>query len=439
APVHRVSASPTSMEEALARARTQLDAYYDAALGGWGTPQKYPFAAPIEHALFRGELARVTASLRGYRALIDPVAGGMFQYSLDGVWTKPHYEKLLSIQAGAVAVFSAAHRAGAGPDFLGDAQKIARYVLTTLRAADGAFVASQAADVGSIGEPGFMAGAQYYASAQRGRAPDLDTHVYTDLNGMMIAALCELYRADGDPTWLRAAGDALHAVQQRLARGPAFLHAGELTEDFYLSDQVEMARAMDAYALASGDATHHRHANATLDWTLEHLRDADSGGFFSHSATHGIFRDRRVPFEHNAKLAQLLLARGHIDDEPRFTALAEGALHALSSPDRVQNQGRQIGDYALALEQRVGPYVMFSVVGEPNDPATRALLAAAFRAYVPNGIVSVSGPQESRYPYPGHAVIYLCSDDACSSPIRDAAALPAALASFRSVSATQSR
>jgi hypothetical protein len=249
APIAARAKPASSLEQAYTQARAQLDSFYDAREGGWGSPQKYPFSAPIEEALWRG--ADVTTSLRGYRALIDPVAGGMFQYSLEGVWTKPHYEKLLSIQAGAIASFSAAHRAGAG--FLADAQQVAHYALATLRAPDGAFYTSQAADVATVGERGFVPGAVYYGSAVRGTPPSLDTNVYADLNGMMIAALCELYRADGDATWLQAARGAHAAVRRRLARGPAFLHAANLTDAFYLSDQVELARAGYALSLASGE------------------------------------------------------------------------------------------------------------------------------------------------------------------------------------------
>jgi hypothetical protein len=427
APIAARAKPASSLEQAYTQARAQLDSFYDAREGGWGSPQKYPFSAPIEEALWRG--ADVTTSLRGYRALIDPVAGGMFQYSLEGVWTKPHYEKLLSIQAGAIASFSAAHRAGAG--FLADAQQVAHYALATLRAPDGAFYTSQAADVATVGERGFVPGAVYYGSAVRGTPPSLDTNVYADLNGMMIAALCELYRADGDATWLQAARGAHAAVRRRLARGPAFLHAANLTDAFYLSDQVELARAGYALSLASGEPALAREADATVDWTIAHLRDRE-GGFVSSDARPGVgvFAERALPFDANAKLARILLSRAHVEDEPRWRAIAEGALTALAAPARIASQGRQIADYLLALEQRSSPYVLFSVVGQPSDPQTRALLNAAWRSYLPRGIVSESSPDMSRYPYPGHAVVYLCSDNACSSPIRDVAALAPALAEF---------
>ncbi len=116
-------------------ALSQLDEAYDPAQGGWGSPQKYPLAAPVEHALFRahvwGERARlpkVTRTLVGYRQLIDPVQGGAFQYSLRGVWTAPHFEKIAPIQAGVMRALSQGYRASGDVALREASERVGSYV-----------------------------------------------------------------------------------------------------------------------------------------------------------------------------------------------------------------------------------------------------------------------------------------------------------------------
>ncbi|MFT3921603.1 MAG: DUF255 domain-containing protein [Myxococcales bacterium] len=165
-------------------ALAQLDQYYDRTQGGWGGPQKYPLSAPVQHALFRfavqrepERLEQALTSLRGHVALIDPIDGGMFQYSLRGVWTRPHFEKLARIQADALLDFSAAYAATGDTRWREAAERVANYVVSTLQSPSGAFYASQAADVGTPGEPHHMAGERFHALTAAERrgvpAPDL--------------------------------------------------------------------------------------------------------------------------------------------------------------------------------------------------------------------------------------------------------------------------
>src|SRR5215831_10984849 len=79
--------------------RNILRAAYDVKNRGWGTVQKYLNWDIIEYcvgAAERGErdferMARET--LEAQRQLIDPVWGGVYQYSTDGDWKHPHFEK----------------------------------------------------------------------------------------------------------------------------------------------------------------------------------------------------------------------------------------------------------------------------------------------------------------------------------------------------------
>jgi uncharacterized protein YyaL (SSP411 family) len=441
----RPGAGDSDLARGHARALAQLDALYDSAQGGWGRPQKYPFAAPVEHAFLRafvaGEAARrerALATLRGHAQLIDPVAGGMFQYSLRGVWSAPHYEKLASIQAGALANFAEAYRASGEARWLDDAHHIARYVLTSLRAANGAFFASQNADAGALGEPDYLEGARFYALDAGARArvaePARDEHVYANLNGQLIQGLLALHRASPDPGLLATAREACAALTASHARGPAFAHeAGDDGALVYLSDQVEMATALLALADASAERDYRARAYATMDFVIARLSDRTHGGFFAQSedaSAVGVFAERQKPAADNARFARLLLTRARREDDPALRALAEQTLAAQLGDEQLARQGRKVSDLLLGLEHATSGYVTFSIVGFEDDPRTRALYDVAYRAYVPHGILRLEAPGESHYPYPDRPAVYLCSDSACSAPASTPEELSSALAAF---------
>ena len=103
-------------------AEQQLDRFYDEQQGGWGRKQKYPLAALDELALLRARVLgeaiwqeRALITLGNELRLIDPVWGGMYQYSVAGVWDRPHFEKIGAIQAGALEALALAYRRTGDP------------------------------------------------------------------------------------------------------------------------------------------------------------------------------------------------------------------------------------------------------------------------------------------------------------------------------------
>src|SRR5690606_26014764 len=79
---------PEDLGEVRAMLLAQLDRMYDEEMGGWGRRQRYPLSAPVEHAFFRAAVRgerewrdRALFTLERYAQLVDPVWGGMYQYS----------------------------------------------------------------------------------------------------------------------------------------------------------------------------------------------------------------------------------------------------------------------------------------------------------------------------------------------------------------------
>ncbi len=432
---------PADLEEVRAMLVAQLDGMYDERMGGWGRRQRYPFAAPVEHALFRaavrGEAAwreRALFTLERYALLIDPVWGGMYQYSEGGVWDRPHYEKIVAVQAGAIGAFAQAYRASGERRWLDRAEDVRRYVRAHLTSGEGAFFVSQDADlrVGEVHVPG----PEYYARDDQGRRalgiPRVDRHVYASANGMLIEALAELSIASGERAPLSEATAAAERVLEshRLPSG-LYAHDAEAPGPLaHLADQARMLAALVALHQASAQERWLAAAVALADAILAELRDPESGGFFAHTEDPGaVFPDRLVPIEDNAIVARALLALSRLADRDEHREAALASLRACARPAELRRLGRMMGEYLLALELARVSHVVLSVVG-PDEPRTRALHRAALALDDPTCLVELGRPGASRYPYPGEPAVFLCTGEACSLPITDPSALASAARAF---------
>jgi uncharacterized protein len=167
---------------------------YDVKNKGWGAEQKFLSWDITEYCLRGGsrgdaavgKMARET--LDAQRQLIDPVWGGVYQYSTDGDWKHPHFEKIMQMQAENLRTCAEAYALWKDPADLNSAKKIREYLRDFLTGPEGAFYTSQDADL----KPGEHS-ADYFAlddSARRRRGiPRIDQHIYARENGWAINAL----------------------------------------------------------------------------------------------------------------------------------------------------------------------------------------------------------------------------------------------------------
>jgi uncharacterized protein YyaL (SSP411 family) len=191
----------------------ELDEYWDPKAGSWGRPQKVPLAWDNAWELARAREGDTTGRQRALlaldrqRGIIDPVWGGLCQYSTDGDWSHPHFEKLMTYQAGAIDNYAAAYALTRDPSWLATARLVRGFVDGFMTSPDGGFYATMDADLNAheSSRP-FMTGHEYYAKADAERRalgiPRVDTHEYGRENGLAIAAYVTLYEASGDASAL---------------------------------------------------------------------------------------------------------------------------------------------------------------------------------------------------------------------------------------------
>src|SRR5207302_6802521 len=135
-----------------------LDAWFDGVEGGWGRRQKAPIGANVEIEVARAmhgdddAKQRVVLTLTKQRAIVDPVWGGVYQYSAGSDWSAPHFEKLMTVQAAAIEAYARAFELTKDAAILEDGKSVVRYVTTFFSSPDGGFYTNQDADVGAHDE-----------------------------------------------------------------------------------------------------------------------------------------------------------------------------------------------------------------------------------------------------------------------------------------------
>ncbi len=349
----------------------ELEEYWDPELGSWGRRQKSPIGAT--NAWLLGKAARGDAEARRrivftldqQAQLIDPVWGGIYQYSTDGVWTEPHFEKLMPYQAPALENYARAYQLTKDPKQLERAKRMLGYLERFMKSPHGGFYSTQDADLNAH-QPGkpYMTGHDYYAKPEAERLalglPRIDTHEYGKDNGLAIAAYATMFEVTRDPAVLAAA--------ERAAQRMIDTHAdprGGITHDerkpsppkpevLYLADNAAFGLALMRLHAVTGKAEYLARAQALAAFLLKDLRDAQSGGFYAHTedpSAMGVFTARRVPFEDNTVAVRFLARLAKAAPTAQLVSAIDGVLRALARPDQIKARGRFIGDFLLALEE----------------------------------------------------------------------------------------
>lgn len=421
----RAAALPAELRKELEDA---FLAGYDSKYGSWGRVQKFLDWDNVERCLAlaragdqnAGKMARQT--LDAQRALIDPVWGGVYQYSTDGDWQHPHFEKIMQMQAENLRIYSLAFNQFQRTSDLANARAIERYLRAFLTSPDGAFYVSQDADL----VPGEHA-EDYFAlddAARRKRGvPRIDTNLYARENGWAILAHADLCAATGEASALATARKAAEwALAQRALPGGGYRHGA--TDDGYLGDTLAMGRACLRLYAVTAEVAWLQHARAACGFIDRTFRAP--AGFAAARPAPDTIAPPKPQLDENVQLARFanLLARYTGDDAAR--QVAEHALKYVLAPEVWRSRFSSVGGILLAeAEFNVAPLHVV-IVGRKADPTARALHRAALR--IPSNYVQLEwydatepNPLQTEIPFPesDKPAAYVCTDRSCSPPIED--------------------
>lgn len=407
--------------------RQQWVAGWDEAQGGWGFSHKFLDADSVEWALSEadgGDLqaaARAQRSLDQARHLIDPVWGGVYQYSVGGVWTDPHFEKIMPMQADNLRIYALAYSRWHRPADLQSARQIAGYLRRFLRSPEGAYFVSQDADV--VDSQDHESG-DYFAlsdAARRARGmPRIDRHIYARENGWAIQALADYAAWTGNAT---AAVDAETAarwvIAHRALAGGGFRHDERDAAGPYFGDTLAMGRACLSLYSLTADPSWLARASAAAAFLRRH---------FTHPAAASF--DEDVDWVRFA--AALAPATGRAADRD----MGEQALRWLLAPGLAERRGPFVAGLLLAEHELHTDPLHVAVIGSKHDPQAADFYSTAQRIPTEHKLIEwwdrSEGPaprSEDIYPDLGQAAAYLCYRGTCSQPFTSTPALDAWIAS----------
>jgi uncharacterized protein YyaL (SSP411 family) len=424
---------------------------YDPKFGSWGTDQKFLDWDSVEYSMVLARrdgnkqaehMARQTLDEQLH--LLDPAWGGVYQYSTDGDWNSPHFEKIMQMQAENLRIYSLAYAQFQDPKYLHAAQEIRRYLKTFLTSPDGAFYTSQDADA----VEGHHS-ADYFALDDAKRraqgVPRVDKHIYARENGWAINGLVALHAATGDTAVL---DDALRAtrwvIANRALPGGGFRHGSTDANGPYLGDTIAMERAFLSLYGATGDRQWLTHAEASMKFIDANFRDPQGAGFDSSKAATDHASSPHPQRDENVAIVRAANLLFHITANPADQQIADRAMRYIAADPivfRLPAAGPLLADYELSVEP-----LHLTIVGSKTDPIAKNLFDQALRYpssykrlewWDPGqGAAGRLPNPDVQYPSLKVSAAFICTSRTCSPPIFKPADLQAKIDRLLAASAS---
>lgn len=414
---------------------------YDPKYGAWGTYQKFLDWDSVEYSMqlgLKGEKGgkeRAKKTLDGQLNLLDPAFGGVYQYSTDGDWKHPHFEKIMQMQAENLRIYALGYSLYGDEKYLAAGKSIASFLERFLRSPEGAFYTSQDADL----VPGKHS-AEYFTLSNEERlkqgVPRVDKHIYARENGWAITALAALYGSSGEKKYLEQARTALAWVEKNrsLADGQqtkgGFRHDEKDANGPFLGDSLAMGRAYLALYGVTGERDYLKKAENVAGFIDDHFRVGAEPGFASAESEGKLIKPVKL-LDENVMLARFANGLHRATGQKRYKEMTGNAIAYLSLPEAARKRKILVAGILLAdLEANQEP-THITVVGKKTDSQALELFAAALRLPLTYKRIEWWDPAEGPMPNADtdlpadmdKAAAFLCSGGRCSRPAFAAADL----------------
>lgn len=406
----------------------------DLKIGGLNISHRYLDGDMAEFALSSARNGSevdsrwVKLTLENNLNLLDPVWGGVYQYSTYRSWDHPHFEKIVRTQAKNLRIYSLAYAKFEDDRFLKAGEAIFRYLREFLLSPEGGFYTSQDADLVKG-----QHSADYFKLDDKQRRlagiPAVDKHMYARENGQLISALAHYYGYTGDVSALAVARRAADwAVENRSLGGGGFSHDKQDVGGPYLGDSLAMGAALLDLYTVTGERKWIERSAKTLEFIGSQFVERDGSGavipgFVAAKIPKGLPLSPVREQDENIALARFANLLSHYLGRPDYKDLAVAAMRYLGtskvSLQYIANSGILLADEEL----RTDP-LHITVVGRRDDPASSALLLKAVAFPVNYKRVELWDKREGPLPHPdvtypelAKPAAFICTNKRCSLPI----------------------
>ena len=453
---------------------------YDRKHGGFGGAPKFPTPHNLLFLLAwyerHGddaclEMAEHTLTQMYRGGLFDHIGYGFCRYSTDARFLVPHFEKMLYDNALLIMAYCRAHAVTKKAQYLEIAEKTAAYILREMTAPEGGFYSAQDAD--SDGEEGKFylltpeevtallgpeegeAFCRHFDITPGGNfegksipnllnsdqadkrfdgvleqvrqyrktrcALHLDDNILTSWNGLMIAAMCQLYRLSGNTAYLTAAKRADAFIQKHLMEnGTLFVsyRDGRRGVKGFLDDYAAYIFAQLALYGATLEQEYLDRAEGLCEMVLSSFQDRENGGFYLYGEDSEtlILRpketyDGAIP-SGNSLMAWNLVRLSQLTSDSNYEAAAERQLAFLSPEAERYPAGYAM--FLLALLEHKDPPPKVTAVPAQQSDAVRLPLAVP-----PDAVLLLREPSAEFPLKDGKTTFYVCRGHSCLPPVHD--------------------
>jgi hypothetical protein len=269
--------------------------------------------------------------------------------------------------------------------------------------------------------------------------PALDDSILAEWNGLMISVLARAHRVLNEPRYGRAAAEAAEFIRKEMIKdGRLFrVHrAGKSHIHGTAADYANVIEALITLHETTFDSKWLAAAAQLNDAFVKIFRDPLRGGFFySSDSTERLFyrtklpRDAALPSPNSTGAHNLLRLAIHLN-KPGLREYAVESMKALG-PQITRGYMRRMLWTVMFYHTQPKEIV---IIGNPADPATQALVAEAYRNYVPNKVVALARPADAAHPdapplikgkklVDGKPTAFVCRNYKCEKPVTTPAEL----------------
>ncbi len=418
--------------------------------------------------------------------IFDHIGGGFSRYSTDAYFLVPHFEKMLYDNALLIMAYCKAYEITKRLAYKRIAEKTAEYILREMTSPEGGFFCAQDADSEGVEgkyylfEPteikeilGDEKGEEFnryfdinskgnfegksipnllknqawnqgqdeklnenenldekfkqelsvlYEYRKQRVALHLDDKILTSWNGLMIAAMCHLYRITGNKTYFMAAVDAQQFIQEQLSEEDSLFisyREKQRSGKGLLDDYANEIFALLALYGATLDVDYLKKASAFTDKVIRDFWDEEQGGFFLYGKENEqlIIRPKETfdgaMFSGNSAMAYNLVQLYYLTGEELFGEMAQRQLEFLSTKAEDYPNGHAM--FLVALSDFLDmPEKIIVVVKNDQD-----LLELPCKISLDAVVRVLDSPTQEYLLKNDKTTFYVCKDHSCLPPVNE--------------------
>lgn len=250
----------------------------------------------------------------------------------------------------------------------------------------------------------------------------LDDKILTSWNGLMIAAMCHLYRITGNKNYFMAAVDAHQFIQDQLCEGDSLFisyRKEQRSGKGLLDDYANEIFALLSLYGATLDADYLEKASVFADKVIDDFWDQEQGGFFLYGKENEqlIIRPKETfdgaMFSGNSAMAYNLVQLYYLTGEERFGEMAQRQLEFLSA--KAENYPTRHAMFLVALSDFLDmPEKITVVVKDDQD-----LLELPCKISLDAVVHVLDCPTQEYLLKNDKTTFYICKEHSCLPPVNE--------------------